>query len=88
MIATMTKPAQATLKAPKRLTAQLAAVGYTVELVVTRAEVATVDPDSDPGPVDAPVTADEKARLGALVAAYDADAQAAADKAPTFKPPQ
>lgn len=71
----MKKPASSiTVAAPPRLASTLAAVGYRVDLVVTRVGEYgpdAPDPGADPGPIDAPITTDDRARLLATLAAYD-----------------
>lgn len=80
------KPAETRLPAPARLLAALNAIGYTVELVVSRAETATVDSGSDPGPVDAPITDVDKSQLAATLKAYAAGDEP--DGGARFEPPR
>jgi hypothetical protein len=85
-MSTDTKPAKIRLPAPSRLASTLAAIGFKVTLRIERAEEATVDPGSDPGPVDAEITDDEIARIKATIKAYEVGSKA--DKGEKFKAPK
>lgn len=68
----MDTPAQINMPAPARLVEALAAIGYQVELRITRTPVATVDPGSDTGPIDAPIDDTAAEQISATLKAYDA----------------
>lgn len=80
------KPNEIRIAAPARLADCLGAIGYKVELVITRSEVATVDPGSLVPELDAPFTDHDKRALAATIAAYEVGDKA--DQGPRFEAPQ
>lgn len=79
-------PASVTMGAPQRLSEALAAIGYHVELMISRADTATIDPGSDPGPTDAPIDASAQGQIRATLAAYAVTDRPPAG--PKFKAPR
>ena len=78
-------PAETEMDAPERLVKAFRAIGYDRKLRIIRREVAEVDADSDPGPVDAPITDDDESQIRGTLAAYELDDKA--DAGPRFEPP-
>jgi hypothetical protein len=81
-----TKPAETEMDAPERLLNSLRAIGYDCKLRVIRRAVAEVDPDSDPGPVDAPITSEDESAINGTLRAYERDDKP--DTGPRFEPPR
>lgn len=79
-------PAQIRFPAPKRLAQWLARAGFDVELVISRAEKATVDPDAELPPVDAPFSAEDAKNLTGILGGYEAVDHD--DTGPKFSPPK
>lgn len=78
-------PAETEMDAPERLLNALRAIGYDCKLRIIRREVAETDPDSDPGPVDAPIEDEDESQIRATLDAYELSDKP--DAGPRFEAP-
>lgn len=68
----MSDPAEINFRAPDRLIEWLAADGFDVELIISRADEMTIDPSAIPPDQDDPFSDLDKAQIDGLITAYDA----------------
>lgn len=68
----MGKPAMTVIRPPRRLVDLFGGAGFAVNLIVSRADHASVDPDAYMPNLDEPFTKDELRKLDGLLASYEA----------------